>query len=198
VVLPLIALPAPPADVAVKFTETALTITWSAPAAATVTTAYNVYSAGGAALLNPAPLTAASFERAGVSFGTEECFVVRTVIAHGAATSESDPSPTQCVTPTDVFAPAAPTGLSAVGVAGAVNLIWEANRESDLGGYLILRGEAPGDTLQAITATPIRETTYRDTTAQPGVRYVYAVVAVDRAVPPNTSPQSARVEESAR
>jgi fibronectin type 3 domain-containing protein len=98
----------------------------------------------------------------------------------------------------DVFAPAAPKGLSAVGVAGAVNLIWEANTEGDLAGYVILRGEAPGDTLQAITATPITETTYRDTTVQPGVRYVYAVVAVDRATPPNTSPQSERVEESAR
>jgi hypothetical protein len=79
-----------------------------------------------------------------------------------------------------------------------VNLIWEANKESDLAGYLILRGEAPGDTLQAITTTAIRETTYRDGSVQPGVRYVYAVVAIDRATPPNTSPQSARVEETAR
>ena len=49
-----------------------------------------------------------------------------------------------------------------------------------------------------ITPTPIRETTYRDTTVTPGVRYVYAIVAVDRATPPNMSPQSTRVEETAR
>jgi hypothetical protein len=30
------------------------------------------------------------------------------------------------------------------------------------------------------------------------VRYVYAIVAVDRATPPNTSAQSNRVEETAR
>jgi hypothetical protein len=30
------------------------------------------------------------------------------------------------------------------------------------------------------------------------MRYVYAVIAVDNAVPPNQSPQSARTEETAR
>ena len=35
-------------------------------------------------------------------------------------------------------------------------------------------------------------------TVKPGVRYVYAIVAVDRAVPPNRSALSARVEETAR
>jgi fibronectin type 3 domain-containing protein len=47
-------------------------------------------------------------------------------------------------------------------------------------------------------ADPIRETTYRDTTVQPGVRYVYAIVAVDTATPRNQSPESTRVEEGAR
>jgi fibronectin type 3 domain-containing protein len=45
---------------------------------------------------------------------------------------------------------------------------------------------------------PIKETTYRDTTVKPGVRYVYAVVAVDTASPQNVSAQSNRVEETAR
>jgi hypothetical protein len=199
-VLPLLDLPAAPTDVRVSFTEKALTVSWLAPvsplgaAAAT----FNIYAGTGTAPLNPAPVSATTFERTGVSFGTEECFVVRTAVSSGTATLESAPSAPVCVTPTDTFPPAAPTGLAAVGVAGGINLIWEANREADLGGYIVLRGEAPGDTLQAITPSPIRETTYRDTTAAPGVRYVYAVVAVDRATPPNTSPQSARVEESAR
>ena len=63
---------------------------------------------------------------------------------------------------------------------------------------MVLRGEAPGDTLQPLTPAPLRETTYRDTTVRPGVRYVYAIVAVDKATPPNTSPPSARVEGTAR
>jgi hypothetical protein len=61
-----------------------------------------------------------------------------------------------------------------------------------------LRGEAPGDRLQPLTPTPIRETTYNDATVEAGVRYVYAIVALDRAVPPNVSAQSSRVEETAR
>ena len=200
VMLPLLDVPPPPADVTVRFTEQALTISWTAPVAplgaAPVT--FNVYTADGTTPINSSPLSAATFERSGLTFGTEECFVVRTAIVSGSATLESAPTSPVCVTPADTFAPAAPTGLAAVGVAGAVNLIWEANKEPDLAGYLVLRGEAPGDTLQAITTDPIRETTYRDTTAKPGVRYVYAIVAVDRATRPNTSAQSNRVEEAAR
>ena len=37
-----------------------------------------------------------------------------------------------------------------------------------------------------------------DTTVKPGVRYVYVVVAVDKASPPNMSERSDRVEETAR
>ena len=79
-----------------------------------------------------------------------------------------------------------------------INLIWDANSEGDLAGYIVLRGEVPGDKLEPITVGPIRETTFVDKTATPGVRYVYVIVAVDRATPANTSPQSARVEETAR
>ena len=53
-------------------------------------------------------------------------------------------------------------------------------------------------TLAALTPSPVRETTFRDTTVRPGVRYVYAVVAVDTADPQNVSPQSNRAEETAR
>jgi fibronectin type 3 domain-containing protein len=49
-----------------------------------------------------------------------------------------------------------------------------------------------------LTAEPINTTTYRDTTVTSGARYVYAVVAVDQATPPNRSELSNRVEESAR
>jgi hypothetical protein len=45
---------------------------------------------------------------------------------------------------------------------------------------------------------PIAETNFRDTTVTSGVHYVYAVVAVDKASPPNASAQSARQEVTAR
>jgi hypothetical protein len=67
----------------------------------------------------------------------------------------------------------------------------------DLAGYLVLRG-VEGEALKPITATPVVEATYRDTTAQAGVVYIYAVVAVDKSTPANASPESNRVRESAR
>jgi len=100
------------------------------------------------------------------------------------------------VTPKDTFPPEAPKGLAAVASAGVINLIWDANTEADLAGYVILRGEAPGATLQPLVKDPIRETRFADRTTQANVRYVYAIVAVDKAG--NRSTPSTRVEEAAR
>lgn len=134
----------------------------------------------------------------GVAFGVERCFVVRAVDTIAGAVTLGQASEPGCVTPVDTFPPAPPQRLAAIAGIGVINLIWEANTEADLGGYIVLRGTAPGDTLQALTPSPIRETTYRDTAVRPGERYVYAVVAVDTATPQNVSGQSNRVEESSR
>ena len=81
---------------------------------------------------------------------------------------------------------------------GAVSLIWEPNEEEDLAGYLVLRGVPLGETLRPLTLEPVIENTYRDTTGEPGVDYVYVVIAVDTATPPNESPPSAQVQERPR
>jgi len=95
--------------------------------------------------------------------------------------------------------PAAPKNLAAVASEGAINLIWEANTEGDLAGYMVLRAPAvEGGKLVPITPAPIKETTFRDTKVRAGVRYAYVVVAVDTATPQNVSAQSNRVEETAR
>ena len=98
----------------------------------------------------------------------------------------------------DTFPPAAPTELEAVASEGAISLSWEASPEPDVAGYLVLRGEAPVRTLQPLIKAPITETTYRDVGVQRGVRYVYSVVAVDKAAAPTGAPQSNHVEETAR
>ena len=204
VTVPVAELLPPPTDVTATATESKVTLSWTPPSLADPLSAlsaapvFNVYAVSSATPLNPKPLPGTTFDREGVVLGKEECFVVRTAVTRDNLTIESPASVPACVTAADTFAPAAPKGLSIVANPGAISLIWDANTESDLAGYIVLRGEVPGDKLQAITAAPIRETTYRDATAVPGVRYVYAIVAVDRAVPPNTSPQSARVEETAR
>lgn len=196
--LPLGDLPPAPTALAAKFTESAVTLAWLPPVLEGAAVQFNVYQPDGAAPLNPAPLGAPAFERQGVEFGKEECFVVRAVTMAGVVSIESAPSERACVTPTDIFPPAAPRNLSGAPGSGFISLIWDANTEGDLAGYLVLRGEAPGDTLQPLTPAPIKETTFRDTTVKPGARYVYVIVAVDTATPANTSAQSNRVEETAR
>lgn len=145
--------------------------------------------------INAAPLTETAFTAPGVEFGKERCFVVRSVAQSGTEVVESDATPPRCVTPRDTFPPAPPKSVSAVASEGAVSLIWEANAESDLAGYLVFRAET-GRPPQALTPEPIKETTFRDATAVRGVRYVYTVVAVDTAG--NRSAASNGVEESAR
>jgi hypothetical protein len=213
--IPLVSLPPPPGNVTASYGEHAMFVSWLAPVADVGASpmTFNVYSTPSAPAqasqtaalaatplpLNDAPLPGTAFEHPGMQPGVEQCFAVRTVQKVGDAVLESDASPSVCVTPRDTFPPAPPKGLAVVAMDGAVmNLIWDANTEPDMAGYLVLRGEAPGDTLQPLTPQPIKDTSYRDTTVKPGVRYVYAIVAIDRATPPNRSAPSARVEETAR
>lgn len=147
--------------------------------------------------LNAAPLETPAYEDARVTFGAARCYALRAVEQRPTVTLESALSAATCHTAIDTFPPLAPTGLTAVGSEGGVSLIWEPNPEPDVVGYLVLRG-LPGDALAPLVPSPIPDATYRDTTAQAGVMYVYAVVAVDNATPGNVSPESNRVQEAAR
>lgn len=151
----------------------------------------------------PVPLTVAptvlpTFSDPIVAWGVPQCYAVRTVATDGLWVVQSEPSPVTCVTPRDIFPPAAPANLAAVASEGAISLIWERVTTPDVAGYLVLRGPAPDGPLKSLFEEPIRETTFRDMTAVPGVRYVYEVVAVDRAATPNKSRPSNRVVEAAR
>jgi hypothetical protein len=215
VTVPLV--PPPPAPSSLKFTydETHVTLTWtpasdqaSIAAAADVlpstpvgmprpTFAYSVYDVSGPdpVKLTKAPIAETTTVDPRIVWNEKRCYVVRTTETLGPQSIESEPSPTACDTLTDTFAPAAPKSLNAVPTDGAINLIWEPSPERDFAGYIVLRAIAPGGELQPITAAPIVEPSFKDTVAS-GVRYVYAVRAVDKAG--NISPLSNRVEESAR
>jgi hypothetical protein len=116
----------------------------------------------------------------------------------GAIAIESAPSAPVCVTPVDTFPPAPPKNLAHIASGGGVSLLWEANSEADLGGYVVLRGEPPGDKLAPLTPAPITNTSFTDTTVRRGRTYVYEVVALDTATPANQSAPSNRVEETIR
>jgi hypothetical protein len=193
--------PEAPTGVSARNTEKAVLVEWL-PILATIGgpfPRYNVYQADAPGEpLNRSPLDAPSYEHAGAAQGTEQCFRVRAVESTAVVQVEGGMSEPACVTPKDEFPPAAPKGLAVVSTPGAVQLIWDANTESDLAGYLVLRAEPPDETLHPLTPAPIRDTVFQDSTVTPGVRYVYVIVAVDSAKPPNRSAPSERADALAR
>ena len=84
----------------------------------------------------------------------------------------------------------------AVPGVGTIGLIWDANPESDLAGYLVYRREPPALTPVRLTEAPIQTTTYTDRTVRPGVDYIYSVTAVDRSPRRNESAHSAEAPSS--
>jgi hypothetical protein len=199
--IPLVDPPTPPSGVAARFTETTIALDWTPPVGDVGGSplTFNVYPAAqGAGAINSAPLTAPAFEQPIPEMGKEHCLVVRSVRTVAGVSIESESSAPACTTPTDIFPPAPPAGLQAVATTDGVNLSWEASAAPDLAGYVLLRGDSPDGTLQPLTPEPISETTFRDATVKPGATYVYAVVAVDRATPPNTSARSGTATVTAR
>jgi len=179
----------------------------STPIGATVPEiSYNVYdvvpSAGGTSAdtlgssvkLTKTPVTAPAFDDARITWGETRCYAVRAVETVGGLAIESDAAPLECKTLTDTFPPAAPKNLQAVATDGAISLIWDANSESDLAGYLVLRSTSGGP-LVSLTEMPIPDPHYHDS-VKPGVAFAYVVKAVDKKG--NVSPESNRVEETAR
>jgi len=149
--------------------------------------------------LNAAPLDVLAFEDPLLFDGRERCYHVRAVRGAAVVSVQSEATPRICVTPVDTEPPAAPEGLTAEALDGAITLLWDPNVDEDLGGYLILRG-VPGDaTLSQLTERPVASARYVDRAIMPGTPYVYEVVAVDNRVPlGNVSEKSNRVEVTAR
>lgn len=194
--VPLIPSPPPPRDVAISYDEHRMKMTWAGGDPAVVFRIYRADAAGKeeAKPLNDTALTVAAYETP-VEFGVQRCFVVRSAIVRGAVSIESEAAAPACQTAVDTFPPLAPDGLLALPSEGKIQLKWNAVDAPDVAGYLVLRGEGAAD-LQPLTASPVADPSFDDTTPKPGVKYVYAVIAVDKAG--NRSERSKPVEETAR
>ena len=146
--------------------------------------------------LTQAPVTSTELAQSGITLGAERCFVVRPVDIVSGIHVRGPASPMACASFADTFPPGAPSSLESIAAGGVISLLWEGTEAKDLAGYLVLRGEPGSATLTPLTPEPVRPTTYRDESVRPGLTYVYVVVAVDTAG--NRSPESNRVEETAR
>jgi hypothetical protein len=191
--IPLTAEVLPPRDAAATYDETLVKLTWTPTGPSQSFRVYRSDPAGKeeAAPLNPLPLAVPLFTTP-VEFGTTRCFVIRSVVARGAATTESDPAGPVCVEAKDTFPPPAPTGLSLLPTENQVQLLWTPVTAADLAGYVVLRSEN-GAPATPLMTQPIADATYADATVKAGSRYTYTVVAVDKAG--NRSQPSNAVDE---
>ncbi|HEY7170070.1 MAG TPA: hypothetical protein VH417_04435 [Vicinamibacterales bacterium] len=192
--VPLGPAPAAPPAPTIAYDEKAVTVSWPEAAPEAAAAGVEVYDATTGKRLTDKPVTAATFTDQRIEWGVERCYVIGRLAELEHLPVESESSEKACVTLKDTFPPAAPTGVTAVAAEGSVNLIWNANSEADLAGYLVLRGTG-GEKPKAITPKPIQETTFRDEVPS-GTRATYAIQAVDKAG--NASAVSETTEETAR
>jgi hypothetical protein len=96
----------------------------------------------------------------------------------------------------DTFAPAVPQGLVAVAdtAAGAIDLSWTPDTDSDLAAYHVYRRDVQGGSPAQRIASLSVETSFRDTGVQPEHTYAYSVSAIDQSG--NESKPSPEVEEA--
>lgn len=99
--VPLSTAPLPPADVAVRFTEQAIVVAWTATAAGQRFIVEDTDSSGArASRLTPEPVTTPEFSTP-VEFDCERCFAVRTVEGDRGVLIIGAPAAPVCVTPVD-------------------------------------------------------------------------------------------------
>jgi fibronectin type 3 domain-containing protein len=81
------------------------------------------------------------------------------------------------VVPEDRFAPAAPSGLTALAGTDSVELVWEPNREPDFRTYRVYR--SVDDSEWKSVADGLTAPAFSDRDVMPGKRYRYTVTGVD-------------------
>jgi hypothetical protein len=100
------------------------------------------------------------------------------------------------VTTTKKFPPTVPQGLVAVAdaAAGAIDLSWSPDSDSDLAAYRVYRRDVHESLPAQRIASVGTETSFRDTGAQPEHTYAYSVSAIDQSG--NESEHSPEIEET--
>ncbi len=189
--------PLPPSNLRAEYSEKRIRIQWEPPSSpeGSGEPAYNVYRSQTPGKLeahprNGKPLDRPFFEEEAFAFGNTYYYVVRTVAGDKPPLRESEDSVPLTVSPVDVYPPGIPTGVAVSAESGVIKLYWFPNSEPDLGVYRIYRSEQETEGFELIGTVGPSESIHVDTNVLPGVKYYYAITAVDQANPPNESERS--------
>jgi fibronectin type 3 domain-containing protein len=141
---------------------------------------YKVYRSevGGGPYANIATdVVDSAYSDSGLAGSTTYYYVVT---AEDTSMNESGQSnEASATTQSDATPPAAPTGLSANGGDGFVNLDWNDNAEGDLDGYNVYRDTSSGGPYSQVNGSLVASSDYTDGTVTNGTTYYYVVTAVD-------------------
>ncbi|MCL6543839.1 MAG: hypothetical protein K6T61_01305 [Bryobacteraceae bacterium] len=125
-------------------------------------------------------------------YGETYSYAVVAALEAGNARAQSAASESVTIVPVDRFAPTVPKGLTALAAPASIELSWDPNSEPDLAGYFVYRAAGEGEFARLVGPLPAPH--YSDKEVQTGVRYRYAVSAVDQAG--NESARSRSAEAS--
>ena len=201
----------PPADLAVELIADGAKLTWTGESETQqpgVQHRYRIYrrdeSTGKDTVAGEVPLAAAGPMQFLDSMEWEKSYSYRVTAVSVLAKPgkevqvEGDDSAPVNIVAHDVFPPAVPVGLEAVysgeGQKPFIDLIWAPVTSADLAGYNIYRSEMGGAAVK-LNSDLVKTPAYRDAAITTGIRYVYAVSAVD--VRGNESAKSEEASETA-
>jgi len=179
----------PPKGLKAKPGRNRLNLTWEAPPLSldgsqpAQVTGYNLYRALGSERpkrINQDLILETRFPDRSIEFGRTYTYWVRAVSGEGGRQAESGNSEPLEVEAQDTFAPAVPQGLLVISGKKSIALSWDSNAERDLDGYKVWRREEGSPMFRLLTPQAIDAPSFIDSEVEPGVRYEYAVSALDR------------------
>jgi fibronectin type 3 domain-containing protein len=109
-------------------------------------------------------------------YGTIYEYTVQAAVPAGSSTAESELSEAAAITPQDRFPPDVPAGLNALAGLGAIELTWDRVPEEGVV-YRLYRMAEAGELVRIESSLDV--VAYSDRKVTAGVRYSYAVSAVD-------------------
>lgn len=174
--------PLPPAVVQTRLAGDTVVVTWRKPEGDVA--AYQVWrgeAAGGPFVKVGQPVPGAALELRDPGRPARRISWYR-VTSVDRAGREGDPSPVALAEVRDLTPPGPPSGLSGAADTGRLSLRWSAVAAPDLRGYRVYRASTPDGSFGLLSATPQRDTTFRDPVPrQADHPYFYRVTAVDSA-----------------